>query len=44
MPAIYISMLQSLATRYGNILDLEFSSDADMIEDVDVHEPAVNRQ
>ena len=35
-------MLQSLATRYGNILDLEFSSEADMIEDVDVREPAVN--
>ena len=28
--------------RYGNILDLVFSSVADMIEDVDVHEPAVN--
>ena len=29
-------------TRYGNILDLVFSSEADMIEDVDVREPAVN--
>ena len=28
--------------RYGNILDLVFSSEADMIEDVDVREPAVN--
>ena len=35
MTAIYISMLQSL-------LDLAFSSEADMIEDVDVREPAVN--
>ena len=29
-------------TRYDNILDLVFSSEADMIEDVDVREPAVN--
>ena len=29
-------------TRYGNILDLVFRSEADMIEDVDVREPAVN--
>ena len=27
---------------YGNILDLVFSSEADIIEDVDVREPAVN--
>ena len=29
-------------TRYDNILDLVFSSEADMIEDVDVREPALN--
>ena len=29
-------------TRYGNILDLVFISEADMIEDVDVRESAVN--
>ena len=28
-------------TRYGNILDLVFSYEADMIEDLDVREPAV---
>ena len=29
-------------TRYDNIFDLVFTSEAEMIEDVDVREPAVN--
>ena len=38
----YLHQLVTEPTRYDNILDLVFSSEADMIEDVDVREPAVN--
>ncbi len=38
----YLQQHVTKPTRYGNILDLVISSEADMIEDVDVREPAVN--